>query len=575
MIKRRSLFSALMENCVIVPVLLVLIAQVLLAFSVPDALLWVVNRPLEFLLNCALISSFSVLTLAVTKRPAVATFIISFFCVVFSIINVGLIAIREHPMNLTTAITIYDIIIMCAYEWVNAVLLVVGAALITLLMILFEKKLGPRAPAISRGKRAVLAASGVAALVICVVLTAFLPSDFSNIHVKYEQNGYFVSILKDGMSDYIEAQDEPVKPEFETLKGNNKPDIIIVKLESFCDGNDFSEIAQNLTPNIEKLKESSISGRIMVSAYGGNTCSTVFDIISGYCAAFTVPSTSCMGDMLLFKQEQKSYTRTLVEQGYQSCYMSSFPGAFTNERNAAHAMGFEKFIGQDGYPEYKQYVPDSYLSKRMISEYESRDTTKPYLMVAETMENHYSFSVENYDVVDFVPEDCDKLTKDENATLKGYLNGLKHDDAFIGELVEYFSGVENEVNIIFFSDHRPYFGWRWDGYKRLGLLREDAEPDNFTLEDVEFIFGTPYFIWNNKGELNARRTDTPLSPSYLMPILFKERGIKGNDVSDFLNEAMKYVDNYGTSSFKLSETDETQELFTQYYRYLCKRDILD
>ncbi|MDR1003151.1 MAG: LTA synthase family protein [Oscillospiraceae bacterium] len=571
--KTRSLKGALIEVSLVVPLFVLLIDEFSARAGVLDTLSWIVTNPAAFLINFAIVSGLSTLLFALSKRPALTSFILCTAGIIMAIINYNLIAVREHPLLATTMITLMDVGIFFIHRvwwrWVIS-LGVVGTAVVVWLFLHFTN---PHKPSVSKRARRNITAVALCVLIISLSLTGFMKTDYNNLHIRIKENGYGVTILQYLVSPYIDApENEPEKPPVVTHSGSNKPDIIVVKLESFTDGKDYEKLRADITPRTEELKSSSLNGRILVSAYGGNTCSTVFDVLSGYCAAFTVPSTSCYGDMLLGKKYQKSYTSTLAEQGYGSVYISAFEKEFTNEGKSAEAMGFEKIIGVEGFPPYKVTIPNSDLMDRVKAEYEQRDKSRPFMMVAETMENHYDFSPDSYMVQDFLIDDVDMLTDSENTTVKGYINGLRHDDQFIGDMLDYFSQCENEVNIIFFSDHRPYLGNFWSVYKKLGFLSEDVMPDNVTADDVDFIYGVPYFIWNNKGLIEAKTTENPISPSYLMPMLFKERGIQGNDVSDFVLTASETVDNFGTSSYKLRPVDEKIE---NYYRYICKRDILD
>lgn len=570
--KPRSFSGSLVEISVIFPLVLVIVSELLNRRSLLGTLEFIFCSPHMFLLNFALMSSMSVLMFAISKRPAVSYLTVGTFGVLIICINFGLIMTREHPMLPTTMFTLIDMFIMCKYSSLFRVCFPLLIIAIIALSVFVLKRTNPRKPVFRKAQRRTLIGLSLSVFIITAALTSALPTDV-NAHVQLDKNGYWAGFSQYGLTPYITYDKDAAEPEYERTTGSNQPDVIVIKLESFSWGSEYAELSggKTVTPFAESLAEQCASGRIMVSPYGGNTCASVFEVLTGYTAAFTIPSTSCYGDMLVFSDNQKSFSRELAESGYQSTYISCFGNEFTNENGAAAAMGFETYIGLDGFPE-SNALPSKYLSQRIISEYEARDTSRPFLLAGMTMGNHFPFILSDDTEIAYEYTPDDRLNLLENEIMAGYLNGLALDDRMISELIEYFSEAENEVDIIFFSDHRPFLGDTWSVYKKLGYINPDLTPSSMSADDVNFLYGTPYMIWNNKGQIEPddRRGDAPITAAYLMPKLFAMRDIQGNDVSDFLLEAMKHVDNFGTSSYRLEQYDAQYE---QWYRYICHRDI--
>lgn len=541
-------------------------------FSIVETVLWIAAKPHLFLLGCLLVLGLVALFFALTRNTTASIAIVGTPLIALAGINALMGISREHPSLPPIVFVGLDFFRSMFKDWVYFGVSIGIVALIGFIVFLIVKYTHKRRPDMKKSIRALVAPAGAAALAVSMLLCSILPSDVNNVHERLAQNGYLTTFADYLLTPYIEDSAEYIVPEYKAQGGSNTPDIIVVKLESFSDGNDYLKLSEDATPNLHRLSNEGISGKIMVTAFGGNTCTTCFDVLTGYSTAFTTPTTSFYGDVLMGKEHQKSFAHTLKEQGYATEYISSYFPNFSNEKNAVTAMGFDRFVSDDEFEYDTAYISDRLLTEKIISEYENRDTAKPLFMTALTMENHFPFFESNYEELDFDYEENEMLTTGENNTVRDYLNGIHDDDELIGALTDYFSKCENEVDIIFFSDHRPIVGFDLSVYKKLGEIREDFSYKTITEDELEFLYGVPYLIWSNKGGLEQVDNKAPISPSYLMPILFEQKGINGGDVSDFLNEARRHVDNFGTASFKPGEYDK---LFTDYYRHLCYKDIME
>lgn len=569
--KPRSLKSSILE-VLLAPALILLAGECVARLDILGTLIWIVTKPHLFLLGYALLASLSAILFSAFKRPAMSTTLIALITILMAGLNAGLCMTREHPMLPITLVCGIDFIFMMFRDWMFAIGLPCAFAAVAAIIIIVKKLTDKRRPEVGKKTRLVSLAAGIAVFALSFMLCTLLPVNEKNIHAQIAENGYTNTFTQYLTIPAITDIGEKEKPDYEVAEAQgNTPDIIVLKLESFSDGADYESITPDVTPNLHRAASEGLSGTVLTTAFGGNTCSSCFEVLTGYSAAFTTASTSCYGDMLLFAKEQKSLTGALKEQGYASTYYSCCYPEFTHEKGVSKLLGFDSFVDESQFDYSAANVPDKMLAERIISDYEKRDKSKPVLMAALTMENHFTFDPDNYDVLDYDYQDNDMFTPAENRTLRGYFNGLNDDDELIGTLMDYFANVENEVDIVMFADHRPILGSNLSVYKKLGFIPEDFRYETATEKDVEFLNGSPYVIWNNKGQITPERTEKPLAPAYLLPMLFEQRGIKGNDVSDFLIAAKEVVPNYGTASFKLGEYDRE---YTDYYHYLCHRDVM-
>lgn len=118
----------------------------------------------------------------------------------------------------------------------------------------------------------------------------------------YRCVGYDLMFCFDGMFDRVTKPDgystqkaEDIITQYEVQKADKKPTIIAIMNESFAD---FEHIAQFKTnkdylPNYHKLQEESISGYVSVSAYGGYSCNSEYEFLTGNTLGF-LPSGSAV-----------------------------------------------------------------------------------------------------------------------------------------------------------------------------------------------------------------------------------------------------------------------------------------
>lgn len=606
--KPHTIGKSMVAVCVFFPLAMVLISELMNRRDVMSLLSWIGHSPHLFLLNVCLISALCMLLTAITKRPVVAYLTIGFFCILCAVINMTLIATREHPfLPIMMYFYVPDLILMAKYSMffrIGLPSIVVAIALVFFITLRVTNK---RGPLMSGKSRVYILVMSLAILVGSVALTGMMSVNPNNFHQQIEKNGYWATFSQSALTPLIEDAPYAAPPRIEppapvpisisdsdineadpgaentAIDGqaladanendvNKAPDIIIIKLESFTRGTDYLELTdgRDATSFFDALTDSCVRGDILVTPYGGNTTVTTTEVLSGYSPTFITPSTSFSGDVMHGKKEQKSIVGSIIAQGYQSAYFSCFAGEFVNEEGSVKAMGFGKFVGTNTVSS----LPTKELYDLIVNEYESRDESKPILIAGMTMGNHFPFILGDDTEIAFGYSPSSKLSKLENAIAAGYLNGLALDDRFIRDLIDYFAQAENEVNIIFFADHRPFLGDTWSVYKKLGKISSDASPSNLTAEDVDFLYGVPYMIWNNKGQIPPENHigETPIAAAYLLPILMEKRHIAGNDISDFLMESMKHVPNYGTASYKLGTYPKE---YVDWYRHLCYRDLMN
>ena len=85
--------------------------------------------------------------------------------------------------------------------------------------------------------------------------------------------------------------------------------------------------------------------------------------------------------------------------------------------------------------------------------------------------------------------------------LNSVTQGAANCSEALGQLVDYLSGREEPVILVFFGDHRPGTPLENGGtvYSELGICPENVA--DWELEDYAELYSTDYVIWSNCPEL--------------------------------------------------------------------------
>ena len=337
----------------------------------------------------------------------------------------------------------------------------------------------------------------------------------------YRCVGYDLMFCFDGMFDRVTKPDgystqkaEDIITQYEVQKADKKPAIIAIMNESFAD---FEHIAQFKTnkdylPNYHKLQEESISGYVSVSAYGGYSCNSEYEFLTGNTLGF-LPSGSAVFTQYL-NDKQNGLVSWLNELGYTTQAISPCSEGLWDIGNAYEQLQFKsKLFNCGDYISNCQYInnnmSDSSLFHYIEAQYESNKGS-PYFVWTATMQNHGP-----YDDLSSVPSEVTFEGYNNNEALQ-YINSIYQSDKALGELTDYFRNKDEEVIIVMFGDHYPHilsFTEHLYG-KDVALL---------STEDYSRLRQTPFLIWSNKG-VDAEKIDD-ISLNYLSNEVMEAAGL--------------------------------------------------
>ncbi|MGN0593896.1 MAG: sulfatase-like hydrolase/transferase [Hominimerdicola sp.] len=340
----------------------------------------------------------------------------------------------------------------------------------------------------------------------------------------YQNIGFNLMFYFDGMynrvekpENYSDEKAEEILSGYETEKADKKPVIIAIMNESFADFEHINEFETNkdYLPNYNKLKEESVYGYVTVSAYGGYSCNSEYEFLTGNTLGF-LPSGSAVFTQYL-NNKQDGLVSYLNELGYSTIALSPCTEGLWNIGEAYDNLQFDTRIyncQKEAYlPEFiNDNLSDESLYKIIEKKYRSMNG-KPFFLWTATMQNHGPYDKNSKDGT------VDKeitITDYDSFEAEQYLNSIYQSDKALGELMDYFRDAQDEVIIVMFGDHYPHIiDFTEYLYGRdISLL---------STEEYSKLHQTPFIIWSNKG--TESKEIQQISLNYLSNEVLKTAGI--------------------------------------------------
>jgi len=314
------------------------------------------------------------------------------------------------------------------------------------------------------------------------------------------------------------------------------PVIIAVLNESFSDFSHISGFNTNkdYMPVIHSLSENTIKGMVTVSPYGGYTCNSEYEFLTGNTMHFLPLGSAVYTNYL--ESDQDSIVRALNKQGFETVAFTPCGPALWDIGLAYEYLGFKTkyFGGELGITSNELcngQLPDHVLFERVCELADNRDRSKGIFFWVTTMQNHAPY---NYEVEGGV-----ELTDIEDEKAERYLNCVYQSDKALGEMIEHFKDYDEDVIIVMFGDHYPHipsFSEKLYGGSLSGL----------NAEEYSRIHQTPFVIWSNRDIGSKELTD--ISLNYLGAEMFKAAGLPLTPIQqelEHIREKLPIVSGFG------------------------------
>lgn len=352
------------------------------------------------------------------------------------------------------------------------------------------------------------------------------------------------------------------------------PHIIVIMDEAFSDLSVVGEFSTNVEvmPFISSLKENTISGYALTSAYGGSTANSEYEFLTGNSLAWLSPN------VIPYQQYIRSSTYSMVSYlkasfNYKCISMHPFQSSGWNRPIAYEHLGFDECYFVEDFPQInyiREYVSDQEMFEFLIGTFETHKANHLFLF-GVTMQNHgdYTYAGENYTKSISLNDYGSEFPEVEQ-----YLSLIHETDKAAERMISYFQGVDEDVLIVFFGDHQPKINESF--YETIGGTTAD------TLDEQQKRYAVPFFIWANYDIEEEYIECTSLN--YLSSYVYDAAGIDLPPYNQFLREMEETIPAINANGFyslnngcylPFDEANEEELLWLEMYEALQYNNIFD
>lgn len=506
--------------------------------------IWQEYKSYYFFANYAFLFAFHILFAYLFKNNKVTCSIISVLSYILCMINEFIYTVRGIPIMpndlyaLSTGAAVSG-----QYSFVfSSKMVICTFGLILLLLVIFklldkspEKKQLPINVGIS--------ISGMLIFLICLLTVTSRSGIYFAVRDTHENFGFLFSTILFSQNLSVEKPETYLPDtvddvfshyEDDEITTTDFPNVIIIMNESFSDLSYLGELNTNqeYLSYFNELKKESAYGNLIVPVYGGGTCNTEFEVLTG-CSTTYLPQ-GTYAYMQYIKDELKdSLPWYFKELDFNTYAVHPFWEFAWNRNKIYTELGFDDFISLEDmasldtevfndnlYLEHYQggdleiirtLVSDRETYNQIIDIYENDPKNK--FIFSITMQNHGGYT---YDEPDFehtiIAEDYDDYK------LNQYLTLINESDIALKEFIDYFKNVEEDTVILFFGDHQPSMN-----KKTIAQIMGKESFSDLSMEEKQKTYTTPFLIWKNYDS-TSKELDV-VSTNYLSLILKQEIGL--------------------------------------------------
>ena len=312
--------------------------------------------------------------------------------------------------------------------------------------------------------------------------------------------------------------------------------IIMIMNESLTDYSVFNNFApsEDVLTFIHSLQENTIKGYLQTPVFGGGTCNTEYESLTGNSLTF-LPG-GVMPYQMYVTPDTISLNKILQGQGYTGYAMHPFPASNWNREEVFQDMGFAQFLSEPdfaGEEMIRDMCSDAGDYDRMIKLYEEKKGS-PLFFFNVTLQNHGGYTDGEYEATIHVPT-ADRPAGGAYPQAEQYLSLAHASDQAFEQLVNYFSQVEEPTMIVMYGDHQPKLE---DGFYEYLTGKPASE---WTQEETMQLYETPYVIWTNYPLDTTTQVPKRLSANYLSSWMLKLAGVQLPEYNRYLLQLCRDV----------------------------------
>lgn len=390
-----------------------------------------------------------------------------------------------------------------------------------------------------------------AAALMAAVAFYITGSDFSKFDVsvfdQYYANltygsafSFYVNTVKMGLQkrdgynpEELDKKLASYTPEAEPEK---KPNIIVIMNESFSDLKKVGDFDTNkdYMPFFNSLKRNVIKGELFVSPFGGYTCNSEYELLTGMTTG-VLQARSAPYLQMMFKKLPYSLNTHLKGMGYKARAIHPYYADGWNRNNVYKYLDFDEFVSLENftdyteYPEYiRNFVSDKSSYDAVLNMLYEKDDNKPDFIFNITMQNHGGYSDMSFKREIFLEN-----MKGSYPETEQFLTLIKKSDDALRYLINELKDFKEPTVVAMFGDHLPNV--------ERGFYEElyGKSLDNLSAEEASRRYFVPFMVWANFDiETN---TNVHSSPCYLSNIIMEAAKLPKSRVQMYLDELEKEV----------------------------------
>ena len=324
-----------------------------------------------------------------------------------------------------------------------------------------------------------------------------------------------------------------------------EPTIIYVMDESYWDVSELEQYGvtfdTDVSPNLHALQQTSAYGKVYSPSFGGGTCDVEFEALTGHSVGF-LPS-GCKPYQQHVTRPMFALPSYLKDRGYQTAAVHCYYAKYWSRNTAYPNLGFDDFISLEdmrGVEKVRGYywkgglVTDASMGEQIIEEYERLKAASdaPVFLHAVTMQNHTNYNAANYpdDQRVHVTSAPAGLKAGTVGALEDFATGVRDADALLGQLVSYFSQVDEPVILVFWGDHYNPIDSGYDVYTATGYASADSADPR--------LHQTTLLMWSNYSNYQV---DLGTIAAYeISPVMMDLFGLEQPLYFQYLNRQLRY-----------------------------------
>ena len=240
------------------------------------------------------------------------------------------------------------------------------------------------------------------------------------------------------------------------------------------------------------VKNNTVSGHVVVAPFGGNSCNSEYEFLTGNAMGFYPPEISAYVELVNDKQE--TLVTHLKKFGYRTYGFTGARKDLWNAGNVYVELGWdEKRFAEDlrDLPTWRRSYPtDHSFFQTAFNLLKTKPKGTPGFIFITTMQNHGPYRRISHPTVKAVGYDITAIST--------FLTGLKMTDDAIKALLTQVAKEEEDYVVVFYGDHYPVMNSFTDSF--LGSHVNEVSEEMYLR-----LHSTPFFIWTNyesKTELN-------------------------------------------------------------------------